>query len=129
MRFTAAAALFFGAVAMAETVTITQFSVHNDNNVVDGYSFHLSGDDATDLTCAGQTSIPSDIVNCGDSKYRFQLGPAADSSTFSLRVYHEVGTAVGVTGTTDIATHCRSGGGSTNVCEANNDSTTIELTS
>ncbi|KAI1473090.1 uncharacterized protein F4812DRAFT_411554 [Daldinia caldariorum] len=114
MRFTTAvAALFFGTTAMAtpqdtqlnsEDVSITNFSVHkagangSSAGTVDGVSFKLSGKDAKDLSCSATAKdvtngLPTDVITCGDSKYRFELLAGSDASTFTLRVYHELGLA------------------------------------
>ncbi|KAI0596760.1 hypothetical protein F4775DRAFT_563412 [Biscogniauxia sp. FL1348] len=129
MRFTAAAALIFGATALAETVNITKFTVHNDNGVVDSYSFHLSGDEATDAVCSASGGIPSQTITCGETKYRFQIEAGVDASTFNLKIFHELSTAAGSSGVAAVTTNCRSGGGSTNVCENTLPSTVITLTS
>ncbi|KAK6956728.1 hypothetical protein Daesc_002008 [Daldinia eschscholtzii] len=149
MRFTAAAvaALFFGASAMAapqegelrsEDVSITEFSVHKSGasgssaGTVDGVSFKLSGDDAKDLSCSASASditkgLPTDVITCGDSKYRFALLEGQDSSTFTLRIYHELGLAVGFYGAGDVATYCHSGGLDTMVCSQVNSPVTIHI--
>ncbi|KAI1485879.1 hypothetical protein F5X96DRAFT_682464 [Biscogniauxia mediterranea] len=129
MRFTAAAALIFGATALAETVNITKFTVHKDNGAVDSYSFHLSGDEAADATCSASGAIPSDTITCGETKYRFQVSAGVDDSTFNLKIFHELSTAAGSSGVAAITTNCRSGGGNTNVCEATAPSNVITLTS
>lgn len=89
---------------MSEDVSITLFSVHKagangtSGGVVDGVSFKLSGEDATDLSCSATAStvtsgLPTDIITCGDSKYRFELLEGPDASTFTLKVHHELGQA------------------------------------
>ncbi|KAI9151369.1 Effector protein PevD1 [Paramyrothecium foliicola] len=103
----------------SENINIKDFLVRKYNepngtvtiNVVD---FKLSGDDATDLSCTAQSPewpIPSEVVTCGDSKYRFSLQPGSEEGEeFSLRVYHELGLAVGYWGQGDVPTYCRAGG-------------------
>lgn len=89
---------------MSEDVSITEFYAHkagaNGTSVgtVDGVSFVLNGEDATDLSCSATATqvtsgLPTDVITCGDSKYRFALLAGPDSSTFTLRVYHELGLA------------------------------------
>ncbi|KAI1397507.1 hypothetical protein F4819DRAFT_471889 [Hypoxylon fuscum] len=147
MRFTAVSALLFGASAMAapatrqtssEDVTITEFSVHKTGatapevGTVDGVSFKLSGDDAKDLSCSAtadavKSGLPTDVITCGDSKYRFAVLAGADSSTFSLRIYHELGTAAGFYGEGNVATYCRSGGLDNQVCSQVDSPVTIHI--
>jgi hypothetical protein len=102
-----------------EDITITNFLVRKYNqdngtktiNVVD---FKLSGDDATDLSCSASNPEfpnPNNVNTCSDSKYSFSLHPGlTDDVEFSLRVYHELGTAFGYWGYSDVPTVCRAGG-------------------
>ncbi|KAI1800303.1 hypothetical protein F4811DRAFT_556970 [Daldinia bambusicola] len=150
MRFTTAvAALFFGATAMAtpqdaklesEDVSITDFYVHKAGangataGTVDGVSFKLSGKDAKDLSCSAgakevTNGLPTDVITCGDSKYRFAVLAGSDASTFTLRVYHELGTAVGFSGHGDVPTYCHSGGLDTMVCSQVQSPVTIHIDS
>ncbi|KAI1371064.1 hypothetical protein F4677DRAFT_322032 [Hypoxylon crocopeplum] len=145
MRFTiaTAAALLFSASALAapaahsarqdngdpmsEDVTITEFYVHKagangtSSGTVDGVSFHLSGENATDLICDATadvvtSGVPTDVITCGDSKYRFALLAGPEAATWTLRVYHELGLAVGFYGAGDVPTYCHSGGLDNQVC-------------
>ncbi|KAI8958111.1 SNF2 family N-terminal domain-containing protein [Daldinia sp. FL1419] len=105
MRFTATAvaAFFFGLKAMAqdaksEDVSITEFSVHKAGTTVDGVSFKLNGDEASGLSCSATASlitkgVPTDVLSCGESKYRFELLPTDNANAFNLKVHHELGTA------------------------------------
>ncbi|KAI0844658.1 hypothetical protein F5Y00DRAFT_248286 [Daldinia vernicosa] len=147
MRFTATAvtALLFGANAMAqdlnsEDVSIADFIVHKAGasggsaGIVDGVSFKLTGNDATDLSCSATADqitdgVPTDVITCGDSKYRFALVGSPDYSTFILQVFHELGTASGLSGQGTIGTYCRSGGLDNVVCTQAQSPTTIHLDS
>ncbi|KAI1387816.1 uncharacterized protein F4822DRAFT_292858 [Hypoxylon trugodes] len=153
MRFTATAALaLFGASALAapsamhaarqdngEDVSITEFAVHKagvtgaSTGTVDGVGFKLSGENATNLDCSATASqvsgLPTDIITCGDSKYRFELLEGPDSSTFSLKVHHELGQAVGFSGHADVPTYCHSGGLDNQVCSQVKDPLTIHIDS
>ncbi|KAL7622571.1 hypothetical protein AAE478_008078 [Parahypoxylon ruwenzoriense] len=148
MRFTTVFALFgASALTMAqdqglrtEDVTITDFSVHKAGangasaGTVDGVSFKLSGDDATNLSCSASADqvtngLPTGVITCGDSKYRFDLLEGPDASTFTMRVYHELGTAVGFYGEGNVPTYCHSGGLDNVVCSQVNSPMTINIRS
>ncbi|KAI1259954.1 hypothetical protein F5Y18DRAFT_407686 [Xylariaceae sp. FL1019] len=129
MRFFTTAALF-GALAVAtpcrrdmtEDVQITEFYVHQalvngtTRGVVDGVSFVLNGENATDLDCSAQTGLPSEVISCGDSPYSFALYPGESSYDYTLRLYHALGVAVGFYGSGLVPVYCRAGGGPTLVC-------------
>ncbi|KAJ0167997.1 hypothetical protein CTA2_11375 [Colletotrichum tanaceti] len=131
MKFTLATAVaLFGASAIAapappqedaprpsENIDIAEFSVRKyQNGTVADVSFLLSGDDATDLDCQANTGIPSDVITCGDSKYRFTVrqGTGID---YILRIYHELGIASGYWGEGSVFTHCRAGGLGSLLCD------------
>ncbi|KAI1842612.1 hypothetical protein JX265_012605 [Neoarthrinium moseri] len=131
MRFFTSVAAACGTLAIAspvardfsEEISVTDFYVHEalingtTEATVDGVSFLLSGENATNLECSAQTGIPSEVFTCGDSKYRFALYPGESSSSgFTLRLYHELGLAVGYYGAGEVPTYCRAGGGPTLVC-------------
>ncbi|KAI0007341.1 hypothetical protein F4779DRAFT_515624 [Xylariaceae sp. FL0662B] len=135
MRFIAATAIFFflGTTALAaptpqdddpqsEDVSITDFYAHKAGangttaGTVDSVSFKLSGENATDLSCSASTGIPSDVITCSETVYRFALYPGNSTANFVLRIYHELGVAVGFYGAGDIPTYCHSGGLDTMVC-------------
>ena len=82
----------------SENIDISDFTVRKDQGPdqtkINAVSFKLSGDDATDLTCSkSNPELPSDVITCGESKYRFALTEGSDDYEFGLRVYHELGTA------------------------------------
>ncbi|OJD31756.1 major allergen alt [Diplodia corticola] len=125
MRFTLATALFGAAATVAaaptpqstgapdpatyENIDIADLTVRK-NDGIQSVSFKLSGRDAADLGCsASDPGLPSAVITCGESKYRFALYAGAESE-FALRVYHELGTAVGFYGEGDVPTNCRAGG-------------------
>ncbi|KAI0377699.1 hypothetical protein F5Y04DRAFT_263497 [Hypomontagnella monticulosa] len=125
---------------MSEDVSITSFSVHKAGangtsaGVVDGVSFKLSGENATDLSCSATAStinsgLPTEVITCGDSKYRFALLEGPDTATFTLRVYHELGLGVGFYGYGDVPTYCHSGGLDNMVCSGVQDPVVIHIDS
>lgn len=81
----------------SEEVSISDFTVRKDESgdatTIQSVYFVLSGADADGLTCsASDPALPSDVVTCGDTKYRFSLQPGTDDDhEFSLRIYHELG--------------------------------------
>ncbi|KAI1654761.1 hypothetical protein F4813DRAFT_392277 [Daldinia decipiens] len=142
MRFTATAvtALLFGANAAmaAEDVSIADFSAHKTGvsgtaaGAVDGVSFKLTGTGAKDLSCSAAANqiasgVPTNVITCGDSKYRFAVTENTDASSFTLQIFHETGTATGFSGSGKIATNCRSGGGNNEVCSQTQSPTTIHI--
>jgi hypothetical protein len=84
-----------------ENIDIADFFVRksqalgSDKKTIDAVSFKLSGDDAHDLLCsASNPGFPSEVITCGDSKYRFVLEPGSDKEyEFGLTIYHETGPA------------------------------------
>ncbi|KAJ6443792.1 nuclear distribution protein nudE [Purpureocillium lavendulum] len=105
----------------SENIDISDFIVRKDSspsgtkiNVVD---FKLKGRDAENLSCTAQSPefpAPKEVTTCGDSKYRFSLHAGNGGSEFSLRVYHELGLAVGYWGQGDVPTYCHAGGNGPN---------------
>ncbi|KAG9255657.1 uncharacterized protein F5Z01DRAFT_550652 [Emericellopsis atlantica] len=101
-----------------ENVDIADFTVRKEQaagqdtpTAINSVSFKLSGDDATDLACsASNPDFPSEVITCGDSKYRFVLQPGSDDAEFGLTLYHELGPAVGFWGEGNVPTYCRAGG-------------------
>lgn len=101
MKFsTMTAALFAGVAAAAtENVDISDLTVRKTSGeptTIQSVSFKLKGDDADGLACeASNPAFPSEVITCGESKYRFVIsaGEPADESEFGLRIYHELGTA------------------------------------
>ncbi|KAJ0325739.1 hypothetical protein COL5a_007247 [Colletotrichum fioriniae] len=76
-----------------ENIDIADLSVRKQQNgTVTNVSFLLSGNNATDLACQGTTGVPSDVITCGESKYRFTIRPGKETE-FALRIYHELGLA------------------------------------
>ncbi|KAJ8110291.1 hypothetical protein OPT61_g6833 [Boeremia exigua] len=133
MRFTIAVSALFAAVLAApapqtsdcpnpahcgsapdpstyENVDITGLYIRK-NNGIQNAGFKLTGDNATDLACeiGPVAELPSEVVTCGDSKYRFGL-TKGESSEFGLAVYHETGLASGKYLIGDVPTYCRAGG-------------------
>jgi hypothetical protein len=50
------------------------------------------------------------VQACGDSKYRFGLIEGNEVPEVGVRLYKELGTAVGFTGEGPIPTYCHAGG-------------------
>ncbi|OLN96470.1 hypothetical protein CCHL11_00849 [Colletotrichum chlorophyti] len=125
MKFTlATVAALFGASALAapapqasdaplpsEKLTITDFYVRKQpNGTLTNVNFSLSGDDADAIVCnANNPGFPSKIFDCGETKYRFAVIQGSKTE-YALRIYHELGTAVGFWGDGDVATYCHAGG-------------------
>ncbi|KAK2595460.1 hypothetical protein QQS21_006800 [Conoideocrella luteorostrata] len=87
--------------------------VTGDSKRIDSVSFKLKGRDADGLDCAVSNPdfpTPNKVTTCGESKYRFTLHPGTDGSEFSLRIYHELGTAVGFFGQGNAPLYCHAGG-------------------
>lgn len=132
MHFVSVAATFFAGLAAAvpapqstgapdpatyENIDIAEFTVReNADGSLMATSFLLSGEAAANLTCsASDPSLPSEVYICGDSKYRFALVPGSEYK-YGLRIYHELGTAVGFYGEGDVFTYCHAGGLDTMTC-------------
>lgn len=126
MQFIPASAALFAAIAAAAptpvqesaTLTTRQYASENidindffvrKNNGIQAVSFKLSGDDAKDLECSGSNPKPTDVITCGDSKYRFVIKPG-QVEEFGLTIYHELGPAFGFYGEGDVPTYCHAGG-------------------
>ncbi|KFA68996.1 hypothetical protein S40285_08702 [Stachybotrys chlorohalonatus IBT 40285] len=97
-----------------EDMYIRKYSHSNGTTSVSAVGFTLSGDENTDLDCQQMNPdfpIPSTVQTCGDSKYRFSLHPGQSNEyEFSLRIYHELGPAVGRWAQGNVPTYCRAGG-------------------
>lgn len=77
----------------SENIDIADLSVRKQQNgTVTSISFTLSGSETTDLACQGATDVPSGVINCGDSMYRFAI-QAGTESEFALRIYHQLSLA------------------------------------
>ncbi|KAK1997452.1 hypothetical protein LX36DRAFT_555494, partial [Colletotrichum falcatum] len=137
MKFTlATVAALFGASAIAapapqasglayENIDISDLSVRRqENGTVTSVNFLLSGNDAKDLVCDAATGVPSDVITCGDSKYRFTIRKGSETD-YALRIYHELGPAVGYWGQGDVATYCHAGGLGDLLCNQINPTTIV----
>ncbi|KAL0937218.1 uncharacterized protein CTRU02_206949 [Colletotrichum truncatum] len=141
MQFTlATVAALFGASALAapapqandaprpsENIDISNFSVRKEQDgTLVNISFNLSGDDAKDLLCeSANPELPStEVVTCGDSKYRFTLKEGSETE-FALRIYHELGLAVGFWGEGDVPAYCHAGGLDQLLCAQTNPTTIV----
>jgi hypothetical protein len=102
MQFIVASALFAAAIAApapvsqtsSENINISDYFLRK-NNGIQAVDFTLQGNNGTVKCAIGATpSLPSEVVACGDSKYRFGLiKPTAAYSDAGLAVYHEYGPA------------------------------------
>lgn len=46
------------------------------------------------MTCEkSNPALPSDVITCGETKYRFALKEGTDEYEFGLHLYHELGLA------------------------------------
>ncbi|KAF4779554.1 hypothetical protein HER10_EVM0004916 [Colletotrichum scovillei] len=139
MKFTLATVTsLFGVAALAapapqeteeprpyENIDIADLSVRKQQNgTVTNVSFLLSGNNATDLACQGATGVPSDVITCGESKYRFTIRPGKETE-FALRIYHELGLAFGYWGEGDVFTYCHAGGLGDLLCNQVNPTTIV----
>ncbi|KAK1573978.1 uncharacterized protein LY79DRAFT_615565 [Colletotrichum navitas] len=128
MKFTLATVVaLFGAAAIAaptpqdgsapsENIDISDLSVRREvNGTVTNVSFNLTGNDAKGLVCEGATGVPSNVLPCGDAKYRFSIEKGAEAD-YALRIYHEFAPAVGYWGQSDVFTYCHAGGLGTLLC-------------
>ncbi|KAH8886328.1 hypothetical protein GQ53DRAFT_809651 [Thozetella sp. PMI_491] len=103
---------------MTETISIGDLSVRipYGSDTIESVYFRLNGTDATNLDClATSPGLKWTVFTCGDSKYRFGLGPGTNV-TYALRIYHELGIAFGRTGVGDVFTYCHAGGGNVETC-------------
>lgn len=75
-----------------ENIDITDYSLRK-NNGIQNVSFTLKGETGEDVQCSiGKTdSLPSPVVTCGDSPYRFGLIEPTDGATgdAGLAIYHQ----------------------------------------
>ncbi|KAF4303572.1 putative protein elicitor [Botryosphaeria dothidea] len=143
MRFTVAAATaLFGTIAAAaptspqsssppdpntyENIDIDDLYVRK-NDGIQSVSFKLSGKNATDLDCsASNPGLPSEVITCGESKYRFAL-ENGETTEFALHIYHELGLAFGFSAKGDVPTYCHAGGNGPDdfVCAQTNPTTIV----
>ncbi|KAK2015835.1 hypothetical protein LZ32DRAFT_689495 [Colletotrichum eremochloae] len=138
MQFTLATVVaLFGASAIAapapqlegnlpsENIDISGLSVRrHEDGTVTNVNFHLSGDDAKDLLCEGATGVPSEVITCGETKYRFAI-LKGEETDYALRIYHELGPAVGYWGQGDVFTYCHAGGLGDLLCDQVNPTTIV----
>lgn len=94
-----------------ENVDISGLTIRKNDNGIQNASFKLSGQDGTDIPCeiGAVPSLPSEVVTCGTSDYRFGL-TKGKSTEFGLAIYHETGASAGKYAIGDAPTYCRAGG-------------------
>ncbi|KAF1365783.1 hypothetical protein EJ07DRAFT_170514 [Lizonia empirigonia] len=93
-----------------ENINISSFSLRK-NPSIQNAGFKLSGNNATNLACeiGAVPNLPSEVVICGTSDYRFGLVQGNDTE-YGLAVYHQTGAFAGMYAIADVPTHCRAGG-------------------
>ncbi|KAH6620405.1 hypothetical protein C7974DRAFT_232779 [Boeremia exigua] len=93
-----------------ENVDISELYIRK-NNGIQNASFKLTGDNATDLVCeiGAVAELPSEVVTCGDSDYRFGL-TKGEESEFGLAIYHQTAPFSGKYLIGDAPTYCHAGG-------------------
>ncbi|KAH7078934.1 hypothetical protein BKA63DRAFT_488630 [Paraphoma chrysanthemicola] len=98
--------------ATYENIDIADYYLRK-NNGIQAVGFTLSGDSAKNVSCSiGASTVPSEVVTCGTSDYRFGLiEPEAGSfSDVGLAIYHETSPFAGKSGNVTVPTYCRAGG-------------------
>jgi hypothetical protein len=121
--------------AYVETVTVTKFFLrkNTETGTIDSVDFKLSGDDATDISCAiSAPTLPSETITCGDnSPYRFILTKSTDATReVELSIYHQTGQASGIWNAAPApALYCHAGGNGAGdfVCQQIEEKVTYEL--
>lgn len=93
-----------------ENVDIADLYIRK-NNGIQSASFKLTGANATDLACeiGVVPELPSEVVTCGDSDYRFGL-TKGENTEFGLAIYHQTAPFSGKYLIGDAPTYCRAGG-------------------
>jgi hypothetical protein len=96
--------------ASYENIDISDFFLRK-NPGIQSAGFKLTGNNGTVACSIGAVeSLPSAVEACGDSKYRFGLIESTDGSEIGLRLYREIGPAVGLTGEGNVPAYCHAGG-------------------
>ncbi|KAL6712659.1 hypothetical protein ACN47E_000536 [Coniothyrium glycines] len=113
-----------------ENIDISDYILRK-NNGIQSISFKLSsGATTTDISCSisAVPSIPSDVVTCGTSAYRFGVvaNPNGGSEP-GIAIYHQTSPFAGKWGTGAVATYCRAGGAGPDdfVCQQKNPTTIV----
>jgi hypothetical protein len=93
-----------------ENINISDLFVRK-NNGIQNASFKLSGQNGTDIACeiGAVPSLPSEVVTCGTSDYRFGL-TKGDTTEFGLAIYHQTSPFAGKWAIGDAPTYCHAGG-------------------
>lgn len=93
-----------------ENIDISDFYLRK-NDGIQNAGFKLSGNNATDIACeiGAVPSLPSEVVTCGTSDYRFGLIKGQDSD-YGLAIYHQTSPFAGKYSTGDVPTYCHAGG-------------------
>lgn len=93
-----------------ENIDISEFYLRK-NDGIQNAGFKLAGNNVTDITCeiGAVPSLPSEVVTCGTSDYRFGL-TKGESSEFGLAIYHQTSPFAGKYAIGDVPTYCHAGG-------------------
>lgn len=105
-----------------ENIDISSFYLRK-NPSIQNAGFKLSGNNATNLACeiGAVAKLPSEVVTCGTSDYRFGLVQGKDTE-YGLAIYHQTSAFAGKYSIGDVPTYCRAGGDGPDdfVCEQAN---------
>ncbi|KAL1611584.1 hypothetical protein SLS59_000303 [Nothophoma quercina] len=93
-----------------ENINISEFYLRK-NDGIQNAGFKLSGNNVTDISCeiGAVPSLPSEVVTCGNSTYRFGLIEGQESD-YGLALYHQTSPFAGKYSTGDVPTYCHAGG-------------------
>jgi hypothetical protein len=112
-----------------ENINISDFYLRK-NDGIQNAGFKLSGNNVTDISCeiGAVPSLPSEVVTCGTSDYRFGLVKGQESD-YGLAIYHQTSPFAGKYSTGDVPTYCHAGGNGPNdfVCSQAVDELTIVI--
>ncbi|OJD33159.1 major allergen alt [Diplodia corticola] len=123
MKFTTATALFFAGLVAAETVSVTDLTIR-DNNGLQSVSFKVAG---TDCSSTDAASLANNGANaCGDGNppvFTYSV-EKTEGSEYQLYLHKNVdGSVRGLNGGAKAPVNCRAGGNgaSDNVCQQTGD--------
>lgn len=97
-----------------ENININEFYLRK-NDGIQNAGFKLSGNNVTDIACeiGAVPSLPSEVVTCGTSNYRFGL-TKGESTDYGLAIYHQTSPFAGKYSVGDVPTYCHAGGNGPN---------------
>ncbi|KAF9699084.1 hypothetical protein EKO04_003090 [Ascochyta lentis] len=93
-----------------ENIDISEFYLRK-NNGIQNAGFKLTGNNVTDIACeiGVVPTLPSEIITCGNSSYRFGLTQGKESD-YGLAIYHQTAPFAGKMAIGDVPTYCHAGG-------------------